>query len=254
MFTSGNRIRLTLIALIAGFALLGAACGSADSETADEANAETTETTAQAETTEAETEVAEPATETETETETGTSESETAESELETTEDPSSDLETAQASAEAFSQCLRDRGVDVPEISLGADGQLEITELLAGLDLSDSALQESVLACQGSLEGGLLGSLNQFMQDQTVQNAMTSFSQCVRDGGFEVIDISVAAIVGAILNGNTTGLPDPADGENSVAPILAVAMDLDPTDPAVLSTIDDCASLIQGSLGDLAGG
>ena len=112
------------------------------------------------------------------------------------------------------------------------------------------------MCIRDSLEGGLLGSLNQFMQDQTVQNAMSSFSQCVRDGGFEVIDISVAAIVGAILNGNTTGLPDPAgpDGADSVAPILAVAMDLDPTDPAVISTIDDCTSLIQGSLGDLAGG
>ena len=157
------------------------------------------------------------------------------------------DLEQAQQSAQEFSQCVRDQGIDVPDVEVGADGELDLANLIATADPADPAVQQAILACQGSLNGGLAASLNQILESQTFADALVSFSQCVRDGGYDVADLTFAAVVSATLG---SGI-DSSAGEDSVGPILATAMELDPTDPAVIETIDGCVVLIRNSLGEL---
>lgn len=157
------------------------------------------------------------------------------------------DLEQAQQSAEEFSQCIRDQGVDVPDLEVDESGELDLANLIATVDPADPAVQQAILTCQGSLNGGLAASLNQILESQTFADALVSFSQCVRDGGYDVADLTFAAVVSATLGSGV----DASAGEESVGPILATAMDLDPADPAVIETIDGCVVLIRDSLGDL---
>ena len=164
-----------------------------------------------------------------------------------TTADPA-DIEAAEASAAAFSECVRDAGVDTPDLAVDADGRIDLGPLLSSVDPSDPALQQAFLACEGSLEGGLAGSLAGILESQRFADALISFSQCVRDDGYDVEDLTFPALAGALLgSGMDPSNPDP----NAVVPILATAVGLDPDDPAVLDTVGGCVVVIQSGLAGL---
>ena len=227
----GRSLVLAAIAVV-----LATSCGGGDGDDADEG---TISTAAAASTADESTEVDT----------TDTTADDTANAVDDTADATADDIaDNAAASAQEFSQCMRDAGVDVPDLAVDATGQLDIGGLVSSVDPADPAVQQALLACQGSLDGGLAGSLNSILQSQTFADALISFSQCVRDDGYEVEDLTFAAVAGAVLgSGVDTSNPD----EDAIAPILATALGLDPDDPAVADTINGCVTIIRNGLGDL---
>jgi hypothetical protein len=226
--------------------VLATGCGGdADSDAADLSDS-TTSSTSEA----SESEAAE-ADSTDADSVDATAKTETAESStgeaVGTTADPA-DIEAAEASAAAFSQCVRDAGVDAPDLAVSADGRIDLGPLVSSVDPTDPAVQQALLSCEGSLEGGLAGSLAGILGSQSFADALVSFSQCVRDDGYDVEDLTFPALAGALLgSGMDPSNPDP----NAVVPILATAVGLDPDDPAVVDTVSGCVVVIQSGLAGL---
>lgn len=235
-----GRMTLRFMAAAMTFAALTAACGSSvdGGDGGDEDAALSSETTDEA--------ANDPTTD-------GSADGDQPEEEVATTvdaADPSADsLADAEASAAAFSQCLRDQGVDIADLEISADGSLDLGNLVGSVDPEDPEVQQAMLACQSMLSGGLGSSLNDFLTSQTFEDALAGFSDCVRNEDYDVKTLTLDSLVAAMLSGDPG--PDPRGIDGSVDPILATALGLDANDIDVLNTIDGCADAVQAGLADL---
>lgn len=167
----------------------------------------------------------------------------------ETDGEPVADGATAQEAVTAFSECMADQGIDVPDIEISPDGQLTLGDIMASVDTSDPATQTALLGCQGVLDGALGGQLTQLLEGQTIDDALALFSRCVRDEGYDVADLTVPALLAGAIGADVGA--DPRGESGSLAPLLAVAIGLDPQDVDALDAIDDCAVIVQQNLSEL---
>lgn len=116
-------------------------------------------------------------------------------------------------------RCMRDRGLDVPDIGITADGQLDLRpEDLAGIDLESEDFQEAFTSCIAvfQLSGGFDVSLDPELE-ALFQDQLQEFSQCMRDNG--VVDF-----------------PDPQTGSGTPYPMSAFLSFGDETFEAALET------------------
>ena len=116
-------------------------------------------------------------------------------------------------------RCMRDRGLDVPDIGVTADGQLDLRpEDLVGIDLNSDEFQQAFASCIAvfQLSGGFDVSLDPELE-ALFQDQLQEFSQCMRDNG--VVDF-----------------PDPQTGSGTPYPISAFLGFGDPTFEAALET------------------
>ena len=116
-------------------------------------------------------------------------------------------------------RCMRDRGLDVPDIGITADGQLDLRpEDLTGIDLEGEEFQGAFTSCIAvfQLSGGFDVSLDPELE-ALFQDQLQEFSQCMRDNG--VIDF-----------------PDPQTGRGTPYPLTAFLGFGDPTFEGALET------------------
>lgn len=163
--------------------------------------------------------------------------------------DQQGDLATAGQSVADFTTCMNERGVELPELTLDANGNLAVGELLTNLDTNDPATQSALFACQGQLDAAVGGQLTELLESQTVEEALALFSQCVRDGGYDVADLTLPSLIAGALGGDLG--EDPRGETGSIDPFLAAALKLDPQDVDVLNTVDGCATIVEENLNDL---
>jgi len=116
-------------------------------------------------------------------------------------------------------RCMRDRGIDVPDIGVTADGQLDLRpEDLIGVDLESDEFQEAFTSCIAvfQLSGGFDVSLDPELE-ALFQDQLQEFSQCMRDNG--VVDF-----------------PDPQTGSGTPYPLSAFLGFGDPTFEEAIET------------------
>lgn len=125
-----------------------------------------------------------------------------------------------------FTACMRENGIDLPDIQVDADGQPILrTDLLEGVDTQSDEFNTAFLACVGILADAAPVQLGSDPELQAaVQDALRDFSECMRSNGVE-------------------GFPDPAPGWNgSGSPYPLTAFDT--TDPDVDPALEECNELI----------
>jgi len=116
-------------------------------------------------------------------------------------------------------RCMRDRGLEVPDIGVTADGQLDLNpDDLIGIDLESDEFQEAFTSCIAvfQLSGGFDVSLDPELE-ALFQDQLQEFSQCMRDNG--VVDF-----------------PDPQTGSGTPYPLSAFLGFGDPTFEEAIET------------------
>ena len=107
-------------------------------------------------------------------------------------ENSNQDLSPDEAALQ-FSQCMRDEGLDFPDLSVDADGNIELREAFQTVDRNAEGFREAREACgeflaQAGFGGGGRG---QALEDTDVQDALLEFSECVRQAGYDVGDLTL---------------------------------------------------------------
>lgn len=155
-----SRLPVSLFALIAAVALVAAACGDGDGGTADVASLENTDTLAPV-----------------------------AAGDLEATDQTEATTTTEALDAEeallAFTQCMRDNGVEISDPEMDADGNLRLSRPTGAGDgeFDREAARAARDACSEFLDGVAQGFRN---VDQTeLQDNLLAYAQCIRDNGYE---------------------------------------------------------------------
>jgi hypothetical protein len=86
-----------------------------------------------------------------------------------------------------FSRCMRDNGIDVPDIEFGSDGAPTLRpEDIAGIDLTSPEFEEAFATCIGTLQAAGAAQIELDPELQAlVQDQLQEFSACMRDNGVE---------------------------------------------------------------------
>jgi hypothetical protein len=171
----------------------------------------------------------------------------------------------AEQQALAFAQCMRDNGVDFPDPTVDAQGNLTFEGAFqqsqgGGFDPGDTSFRDAMTACQDLMQGLVLGGgqAGGGFDSTAMQDAMLAYTQCLRDQGLDVGDITFD---GPGLRGN--GANGPGSGaQPTVQPsggppagvrqdggdrtdMFAQILGQDPTDPAWIAANTACASTLE---------
>ena len=125
-----------------------------------------------------------------------------------------------------FTQCMRDQGIELPDIQIDADGQpILSTDVLEDVDTQSSEFSAAFLGCVPILAEASPVQIGSDPELQAVvQDTLRDFSQCMRENGVEAF-------------------PDPApgyDGSGSPYPLTA----LDTSDADVDAAFEVCNDII----------
>ncbi|MGH1491408.1 MAG: hypothetical protein ACRBK7_18755 [Acidimicrobiales bacterium] len=183
-----------------------------------------------------------------------------------TPDDVDGELSADEAALE-FSQCMRDEGLDFPDLSVDADGNIELRAAFQSVNPGDEGFREAMDGCREILEqtgfGG--GGRGQALESPEIQDALLDFSQCVRDAGYDVGDLTLqgpgaggggqgAGGNAGAADANTDADTDADAGEGgrgqrqqgfgNPSARFATGLGLDYEDPDVQETIDGCAPIV----------
>lgn len=168
-------------------------------------------------------------------------------------------------SALVFSECLRAEGLDVADIGVDADGNIDLGDAFqnSGLDPRSEEFASARDVCFPLLEGtafGGGGGRAGLADNPELEDAFLAYSDCIRDEGFDVGDLTLGG------PGAGAGTP-PADG---VPPErgaglgqggfgdpntrFATQLGLDPEDPAVAAALEVCAPIIDNAFSGFGAG
>ncbi len=169
-----------------------------------------------------------------------------------------------------FAQCMRDNGIDMQDPTFDADGNVQGGfGPDSGLDLRSDDTRTAMDACSDLLPAGGPGGQGGPEFDRTgIQEALTSFTACLRDEGLDVDDIDFAAGPGGDRpdgppaggdipepgsDGGFQGGPPPDQAGNGEGfdPTTRIIeqLGLDTTDPAVTAAVEVCSSTLEGTFG-----
>ena len=164
---------------------------------------------------------------------------------------------TADEAALEFSACMREAGLDFPDIGVDADGNPDLREAFvsSGLVPGSDDFQRGMESCGEILQtAGFGGGGRATLADNPeITDAFVEFSDCVRDAGFDVGDLRLGG------PGGQGGEP-PADGQGQRGQgqgqggfgareeAIAGQLGLDYEDPDVAETIDACVPIIDTAL------
>jgi len=103
---------------------------------------------------------------------------------------------TDEEQALAFAQCMRDNGVDFPDPTVNADGSPDFAGAFGrgqdgGFDPNDTSFQDAMTACGDLMDGLQIGPGSGNFDTDTISEAMYSYTQCLRDEGLDVGDITL---------------------------------------------------------------
>jgi len=167
-----------------------------------------------------------------------------------------------------FSQCMRDEGLDFPDIALDAESNLSVGQAIreAGADRGNEDFGNAMDVCNVILEGIGFGGggRGQLVDNPEVQDAFVAYSECLRDEGLDVGDLQLGggqgrqpqdggAADGAQANderperGEGQGQGGFADRRGRIADQL----DLDAEDPQVDAAMETCQPILDDALGGI---
>jgi len=136
----------------------------------------------------------------------------------------------------AFTECMRDEGIDLPDPTFSEDGEGGSRFQVGpgeGIDPDDPDFQAAQEKCQPLLEG-IQGRFDP-EDREAFEDAALEYAQCMRDHGFDVPD------------------PEFNDGPGGGGFGIFQEGNLDPNDPDVRAAMEDCQSAFDG-LGPGPGG
>ena len=146
------------------------------------------------------------------------------------------DIDT-EASLLAFTACMRDEGVDLPDPQVDSEGNVSLNRGgLQDLGVDRQTIQAAFEECGDLIEGVI----QQFERpDLTeIEDQLLAFAQCMRDQGIDMDDPDL------------TATPGPGGG--------GPFGDIDPDDPAFQAAADECQEFLpnfgEGGRGRGAGG
>lgn len=175
---------------------------------------------------------------------------------------PETDPEEA---ALAFSQCMRDEGIDFPDLAVDAEGNINLREGFESIDRDDESFRDAMGVCQDELAaGGFGGGRQQALDSPELQDGLVAFSDCIRDEGFDVGDLTLGQGPGAgngpgagqgantdqaAAEGETDGDGGPAQGQReggfgNRSARIAGQLGLDAEDPAVVEALELCNPIL----------
>jgi hypothetical protein len=168
----------------------------------------------------------------------------------------------ADEAALAFSQCMRDEGLDFPDIGVDANGNPAIRDAFAasGIDPQSQEFRDGIGACREILAGaGFGGRGGGRADDPEIQDALVEYSECLRDQGLDVGDVQLG---GNGQNGGANGNNgDAAAGGEDAPPRgqgrgrfgdpserIAENLGLDADDPEVAGALQTCGPILETAL------
>ena len=187
-------------------------------------------------------------------------------SSAEGTDDPASAELAADEAALAFSECMRDEGLDFPDIGVDADGNPQLGTALqdAGLDPRSDDFSDALEACSDELDGVGFGGgrgAGGLADNTELQDAFFELSECMRDEGFDVGDLQFGGGggQGGPGGGGEDGPPARGQGQGQGRfgdpnRLIAQALDLDPEDPAVAAALEVCGDIIENAFAQIQPG
>jgi hypothetical protein len=182
--------------------------------------------------------------------------------------DEAPDLEPDEAALQ-FSQCMRDEGLEFPDLSVDAEGNINLRDAFQDVAPGAEGFREAMEACREILQQtGFGGGRGQFRDSPEFQDGLVSFSACVRDAGFDVGDITLGGAPGPGQNQAQQGQGGEAEqggdagegggqrgqraeGFGNRGVRLAENLGLDYDDPEVAEAVDGCLPLLDQALSDL---
>lgn len=178
----------------------------------------------------------------------------------------------ADEAALAFSACMRDEGLDFPDIGVDAEGNPQLRDAFgeAGLDPRSEEFQAAREVCGELLQGaGFGGGRQQAGDNPEVQDAFVEYSECLRDEGLDVGDLQLGGNGGpgnanGAGAGNANGAADgdgPQRGQGqgrggfaNRTERLANQLGLDAEDPQVIAATEACGPILDNALGQFGQG
>jgi hypothetical protein len=95
-------------------------------------------------------------------------------------------VEDNEAAMMAYTECLRDQGLDVADPIVDADGNIGKPELIGGGEYDKEALVAAMEACSGYLEGFTLSKERADVSEEVDQ--LLAIAACLREKGYDVAD------------------------------------------------------------------
>ncbi|MEM9203915.1 MAG: hypothetical protein AAGC53_19920 [Actinomycetota bacterium] len=168
------------------------------------------------------------------------------------TEDIGTELEADEA-ALAFSACMRDEGLDFPDIGVDAEGNLNLREAFAesGVTPGSDGFRAGMEICGDILaSAGFGGGRAALADNPEIQDASVEFSECLRDAGYDVGDLTLGGPRQgqAQGDGQARGQGQGQSGFGDRDARIAQQLGLDIDDPAVAATIDECMPILDTAL------
>lgn len=162
----------------------------------------------------------------------------------------------------AFSACMRDEGLDFPDVGIDAEGRIELRDGFAEIDRGSEDFQTAMGVCQPLIaDAGFGGGDRAGVGDNVeIQDALVEFSDCIRSEGFDVGDIT--------LGGQNAGGQNADDGDADAAAgggrgggqrqegfgdpseRLAQQLGLDLEDADVAAAIDTCSPVLEAAFAE----
>ncbi|MGI9612837.1 MAG: hypothetical protein ACR2QO_08020 [Acidimicrobiales bacterium] len=177
-----------------------------------------------------------------------------------------SDADVAAATADpddaalAFSACMREEGIDFPDLSVDAEGNIELREAFQSVDRNVDGFRDAMDACNSLLGETAFGGRGAALESPEVQDGLLAFSDCVREAGYDVGDLTLGGAPGGQGGGQEGGDVEGADGAGDEDrpgggerqqgfgnrnARFADQLGLDYEDPDVMTAIDGCAPIIE---------
>ncbi|MFW2383624.1 MAG: hypothetical protein ACN4GZ_17870 [Acidimicrobiales bacterium] len=164
----------------------------------------------------------------------------------------------AEQAALDFSACMREEGVDFPDLGVNADGGLNLRQGFEGIDRRSDEVQAALETCRPLIEAAGFGGGRRagIVENVEIQDALVEFSACLRDAGFDVGDLELGVPPGAgggqaqgadgagAEDGEQRGQGRGQGGFGDRNARFADQLGLDYEDPDVAASVDGCATVI----------
>jgi hypothetical protein len=130
----------------------------------------------------------------------------------------------------AFTQCLRDEGLDIADPTVDSDGNPRLSRPDFGEDGPPEGFRESAEACQELLEGVTLGRQQRDLTE--FQDTFLEFASCMRDNGYDMPDPDFSNF----------GQPGQGQGQGGGGPFGQI----DREDPDFVAASEACGDILGG--------
>jgi hypothetical protein len=181
----------------------------------------------------------------------------------------------------AYAACMRDQGIDMDDPTFDANGNPTGPLMFnrdSGIDPRSEEFQTAQTECGHFMEGVTFGGPRGALDRDEIQQAMNSFTECLRDEGLDVDDIDFGdgqgrvdggpgfgppggtvvetntddggqATPGTVVNGGFGGPPPDGGGRGGFDPTTRTIeqLGLDADDPDVAAAVEACKSLLESA-------